>query len=77
MKATSSIANGSTTRSDIEDGPGESRRHVGYLPQKSLLNEGLRAPRLPEAIHDPTFNRTLRTVNQRSVRSTLLNSLSH
>ena len=62
IKATSSIANGSTTRSDIQDGR-ESLEGTSIAFHKSSLDKGLQLPRLPEAIPDPTSTDTS-VVNQ-------------
>ena len=71
IKATSSIANGSTTRSNIQDGR-ESLEGTSVAFHKSSLDEGLQLPRLPEAIHDPTSTDTS-AVNQPLEGSTSLN----
>ena len=71
IKATSSIANGSTTRSNIQDGR-ESLEGTSVAFHKSSLDKGLQLPRLPEAIHDPTSTDTS-AVNQPLEGSTSLN----
>ena len=72
IKTTSSIANGPTTRSDIQDGR-ESFEGTSIASRKSYLGMGLQLPSLPEAIHDPMLKDTS-TVNQPLEGSASLNS---
>ena len=72
IKTTSSIANGPTTRSDIQDGR-EILEGTSIASRKSYLGMGLQLPSLPEAIHDPMLTDTS-TVNQPLEGSASLNS---
>jgi hypothetical protein len=72
IKATSFIANGSTTGSAIQDGQ-KSLEGTSIAFHKISLDKGLQLPGLPEEIHDPISTDTS-TVSQPLEESATLNS---